>query len=618
MGDSFLNIIVFGPFFVFLTAFQYILSKTANNSNSKKVFFIAFIIRTFIYLNMIFRDNNSEFFLFFDFIFTFVFSFIFRFIGVSNSTNQTVSLNTLNIRNCPKCNAIINNGDKFCSECGNSLTQIGEPATIEALYQKSEKEIIEELIKECANKNNYNINATIPEMKKRKIILTAICGLISFILTSLIFFHISFLIILLDIINIIVYFIVIKNFNTMKYLIKEIKSRPDEDIEYVVSNVLSNASTFKYSSIIYTSIMLISIIVPLIIFSKPHYFYEYTKDGYYLRFYTTSLKAEEHITIPENYKGKKVIGIRGNVFKNLKSLKKVTLPDTMEVIRGHAFDGDYSLVSINLPANLTYLGGGAFKNCYKLKDITLPESLTEIHGNTFEDTAIEYIEIPDTVIDIGGSAFKNCSYLKTVKLPNNITEIHGNTFENCVRLESIDIPDSVTRIGGHAFYNNSNLSNVTFTENSKLEEIGSSAFRLCEKLRYISLPKSAVMINERAFKESPTKIYYFGEIMYGTLIDESNYANESFGYLHIGEEHIIGEYIKSAICHNDKLILTNINVNLNKVVFTIDYISDNETKTFTIDSEVPYAYINENLAIEIDSKYAATNSNSLSFNVYYN
>ena len=50
----------------------------------------------------------------------------------------------------------------------------------------------------------------------------------------------------------------------MKYLIKEIKSRPDEDIEYVVSNVLSNASTFKYSSIIYTSIMLISIIVPLI------------------------------------------------------------------------------------------------------------------------------------------------------------------------------------------------------------------------------------------------------------------------------------------------------------------------------------------------------------------
>ena len=615
MNNLFFNIIFYGMFFFVLTAFQTNASKSNINSNAKTIYKIALSIRIFLYLLLIISDNMLTFILFFDFVFTFVFAFVSGLRSVYISKYSPVSSTPMN---CPKCNALINAGDKFCGECGNNLTQVLTPATVEPMYLKSENVILEELIRECATRNGYNINATLPEMKKRKIIISVICGLISFILTSLVFFHISFLIILLDIINTIVYFIIINNFNTMKYLIKEIKSRPDEDLEYVVANVLSNVGTFKYSKLIYVTVILISIITPLIIFSKPHYFYEYTKEGYYLRFYTTSFVNEEHITIPETHKGKKVIGIRGNVFMNLNNLKSVTLPDTMEVIRGHAFDGDSSLESINLPSKLKYLGGGAFKNCHNLKEITIPESLTEINGNTFENTGIETIELSDTITNVGGSAFKDCENLKTVKLPKNITEIHGNTFENCTKLESIVIPDTVTRIGGHAFYNNSSLSSVTFTENSKLVEIGSSAFRLCDNLSSIVLPKSAVMINERAFKESPTTVYYFGDAMYGMMIDESEYENKSFAYLHVGEEFVVGKYYENSLSHNDKLILSNISVNQDKVIYSIEYIGKYGSKTFTIDSDVPYAYVNDNLAIEIDSKYAATNSNALSFNAYYN
>ena len=58
------------------------------------------------------------------------------------------------------------------------------------------------------------------------------------------------------------------------------------------------------------------------------------------------------------------------------------------------------------------------------------------------------------------------------------------------------------------FYYNKSLSEVTFTSNSKLEEIGSSAFRECPRLTQITIPKDT-SVNERAFKNSPTTIYYY-------------------------------------------------------------------------------------------------------------
>lgn len=612
MADLAFNIIFFGIFFFVLTMIQ--IAATKRFAGLKKVYGIFFIIRVIAYISLISADYLLFFFLPFDFIFTIVVAVISAF-RVSGIIEQT---NILGEMHCPNCNALVSMGDLFCGECGVKLSFNKVPATVEPMYLKSENEILEELIRESASKNNYDINALIPEIKKRKIIISVICGIISFILTSLIFFHISSIIVLLDVINIIVYFIIMKKFNTMKYLIKEVKTRPDENLDYIVSNVLSNVSTSNYSKYLYGSSILIGILIPLIIFSKPHFFYEYTKSGYYVRFYTTSFVSEKHITIPETHNGKKIIGIRGDVFKNLRKLESVTLPDTMEVIRGHAFDNDINLVSINLPNNLTYLGGGAFKNCRKLKSINIPQGIKEIHCNTFENTGIENIELPDTITNIGGSAFKDCEYLKTVKLPSSTTEIHGNTFENCVNLESIGIPSTVTRIGGHAFYNNTKLSSVSIKEDSRLVEIGSSAFRLCKNLSYIVLPKSTTIINERAFKESPTNIYYFGDPMYGKTIDKSKFKYDTFGYLRVGATQTIGEYHDEAICHNDKFILTNIDSYEEKVIYTMQYIGKNETKTFTLDKDNHYLYINDNLAVELDSKYSITNKNAISFDIYYN
>ena len=89
-----------------------------------------------------------------------------------------------------------------------------------------------------------------------------------------------------------------------------------------------------------------------------------------------------------------------------------------------------------------------------------------------------------------------------------MTEIKGSTFEECSSLQRIEIPDNVTRIGGHAFYGNISLEEVVISPDSKLQEIGSSAFRCCDSLQEITLPRST-FVNVRAFKETPVRINYY-------------------------------------------------------------------------------------------------------------
>jgi len=274
-------------------------------------------------------------------------------------------------------------------------------------------------------------------------------------------------------------------FNLMKYLKKEVKARPSEKISNIImttknSFVIDTTKRFRMICI------LIAIILPLIIFVNPRIMYEHIENGYAVRFYTFGVTNFKTATIPEIYKGENVVSLRGNTFSNMPFLEKVTLPNTITEIRGQAFKNDFNLVSVNMPTNLEYLGGGAFYNCSSLASITLPDTLTYM----------------------GGETFYRASSLEQVKLSSNLTEIKGDTFAYCISLRSISIPDKVTRIGGHAFYGSTSLSEVLFTENSKLVEIGSSAFRQCPNLYSITIPYNTA-VNTRAFKESPTMIKYF-------------------------------------------------------------------------------------------------------------
>ena len=332
------------------------------------------------------------------------------------------------------------------------------------LFAMPEEDCVEGFIKrEMQRAGITEEQNLIPEdMLRRKNILNAVLAVLLFVYISLFFFHFPMKTYVIGLIILVVYAFLTGRYQLIKYLKKEIRSRSQEKISNIVMNVKASMVP-DYSKKLKWALMAVAVAGSLLLFSKPRIFYEQADDGYYVRFYVYGLTNMTTATIPDTYQGEKVVGLRGNTFSNMPFLSEVTLPDSITEIRGQAF-----------------------KNCRSLERVTLPKNLTYL----------------------GGEAFYRCSSLKEVNLPAGLTEIRGNTFEECSSLLRIEIPDNVTRIGGHAFYGNTSLEEVVISPDSKLQQIGSSAFRCCDSLREITLP-GGVSVNERAFKETPVRIDYY-------------------------------------------------------------------------------------------------------------
>ena len=509
------SVCFFELIFTFLISMLFLkpLSKIISLNNSKKVFWILFIIRIIISLYfIIFVTDNI---MMFDFLLIFIGAvvimpnsskFIKNKLGIDDKQMTNNSLDSklqdsqdmgVELR-CAKCNAILQVNDNFCQSCGAPFTgnnvvvtekinyskEIVTPEKFDNLFSLDEDSMLEGFIKKEMLKVGFDKNTKLihSDILKRKKVLNLIFALLVFIYTTMIFFHFPLLTYIIGFIILIIYFVNSRKYNLIKYLKKQVKARPNEKI----SNIVMSAKSLliKDTSKLTLAIsLIIAIVLPLIIFSTPKIIYEKVDGGYAVRYYLYGLTNYKTAVIPDTYKNSKIVSLRGNTFSNMYFLESVKLPDTITEIRGQAFKNCRSLTSVNIPSKLEYLGGGAFYNAKKIDNIILPDTLTFL----------------------GGESFRGASSLRTIKLSNNLTEIRGDTFSYCYSLQSIVIPDKVTRIGGHAFYEDYNLETVSISKNSSLVEIGSSAFRKCESLSSIKIPRGTY-INERAFKESPTSV----------------------------------------------------------------------------------------------------------------
>lgn len=520
---------------------------------------------------------------------------------IANVVVEKTDTKVLKDMYCEKCMIKVKGSDgDTCSKCGAKL--VDAPAVVNAkegtavtlqefgsLCLQSEDQYLTELISDELNKDAMYKGKTLSSIETRKTIMSAIYGVVVFLIVLLyVAYHVAFAFCtFLVIVLTIIYYLLVKKYNLKTYILKEVKSRPDEKISNITASILSSASN-KKSLFLTIRIVIVGLflLLPLILFSEPHLIYEKSSDGYVIRYYTLGIfKQDSEITIPEKHNGEKVTGIRGETFRSVTSLEKVVLPDTITEIRG-----------------------GAFKYCRNLKEIKLPSKLKSIGGQAFTGCEnLEEIEIPETVTEIGGEAFKDCKNLSSIKLPENITEIHGNTFENCTSLESITIPDNVTRIGGHAFYGCYHLSSVLVSENSKLVEIGSSAFRRCTNLYSIKLP-AGVSINQRAFKESPTYVEYYGA---NISSDVDGYTRKDEFTFHENDEY---NFVVNGV--TNRLKLGYIFAYSQTVTFNL-YVGDSPVyKYIRIDSNEGYEKINDNLLIKIERFNAQ--DNSVTVTVYYN
>lgn len=448
---------------------------------------------------------------------------VIRAMPVVSVTSQPEQVKGIELK-CAKCNSVLQITDKFCANCGeafdgnnvvasenaNATIQSPQkiavlPSNFDKIYSMPEDKMLEEFINRELIKAGIDKSSSLlpSDILKRKKILNTIFSILVFIYISLIFFHFPIYTYILGIIILFVFFKITRRYDFIKYLKKQLKARPGEKISNIIMNEKNNLLTDNTKGL-FTICLLVSFVLPLIIFSSPRIFYEKTEGGYAVRYYAFGLTNFKTVTIPETYKNEKVVRLRGNTFSNMPFLESVQLPDSIIEIRGQAFKNCKKLTKVNIPKNLEYLGGGVFYNA----------------------TSIRKVELPDTLTYLGGESFYGATSLEYIKLSNNLTEIRGNSFEYCTSLKSITIPDNVIRIGGHAFYGDSSLSEVTISENSKLSEIGSSAFRQCSSLYNISIP-SNTYVNDRAFKESPTLVNRYG-YNYNNTSDNSYYNSDYY------------------------------------------------------------------------------------------
>ena len=194
-----------------------------------------------------------------------------------------------------------------------------------------------------------------------------------------------------------------------------------------------------------------------------------------------SCKSEE-IILPETVKL-----IREMAFYKCENLKKIVLPQSVQVIGNYSFDSCTALEEFNA-GGAKAIGGHAFDSCPNLKKVTLSGNCTDFEPNLFVDClTLEEINVTDgngNYSSVDGVLFnKDKTELvvypssrpdKVYKMPDSVKKVQVDAFINCSAIEDIVLSKNLTELEKYAVYNCPSLKSIRAFK--KLETIGDYAF----------------------------------------------------------------------------------------------------------------------------------------------
>ncbi len=235
-------------------------------------------------------------------------------------------------------------------------------------------------------------------------------------------------------------------------------------------------------------------------------------------------KSYEELTsviVPQsiNYDGKTyaVTQLDDDCFNRCEKIKTVTLPSTIAEMGKSAFSGCYALESVNLgDTRITEIPSACFSACRKLQSITIPATVTSIYRNPF----VQNLELKSINVEEGNPSFKSiegvlfsisgktlqaypCGKATTYVVPEGTDSIGGEAFNTDQVLASLTLAASVSFIGSSAFLYCDQMTSLVIPEESRLREIGMSAFSSCKKLTgHLALPETLTTISSNAFMKT--------------------------------------------------------------------------------------------------------------------
>ena len=222
-----------------------------------------------------------------------------------------------------------------------------------------------------------------------------------------------------------------------------------------------------------------------------------------------------------------ITSIKEYAFCNCKTLKTITLPDSVLDIGENAFRGCEALEHFSFPPKITVAEYSVCAMCRNLTNIEL-NNIKEIKAYAFYGCALKSLTIPSSVSIIGLYAFAYNDKLTRTSIPQSVKDIEPMAFYCCSgelhidcdiprsrayeddtmcqsfggpfyesKFHSIYLGDHVTILGAEAFNRNYLLEKISFAQH--LTKIGYGAFAECHKLRELNIPSSVTEIEGGAF-----------------------------------------------------------------------------------------------------------------------
>ena len=190
-------------------------------------------------------------------------------------------------------------------------------------------------------------------------------------------------------------------------------------------------------------ILLITSISSIIFFTvKTRIIYEYS--DIYNGYLVSDVRGiSSTITIPKEYDGKNIVGIKQRAFYKNDKIEKVLFEDK---------------------SNIIIIEKLAFSECSKLKEIDL-SNVKYIERNAFSYASnLEEVSL-DNLIELGASAFFDCSNLKKLNSMNLIENIGSYAFYN-TKIEELSFPNTLRVISYDSFLNMNKLKKISLYYNN--------------------------------------------------------------------------------------------------------------------------------------------------------
>lgn len=177
---------------------------------------------------------------------------------------------------------------------------------------------------------------------------------------------------------------------------------------------------------------------------------------------------------------------RVKLIKGDKDLKHYVIKTGTKIICDNAFTDCTFLSSISIPDTVEIIGHSSFCRCVNLKSIQIPNSVKRIKGECFwycRELAQAYMPEIDYIPE---DSFVGCK-LEEFEIPPTVRILEKSCFASC-HFKEIVIPQYVKSIEKRSFYCCRNLETIKF-ESSFVEKIDEEAFKECDSIKHIYVPK---------------------------------------------------------------------------------------------------------------------------------